>query len=55
MAKQIRLLSKEVIKLKGQIPVHPQPAHDVLAYILPPQPQKTSITRRRLCYAEGYG
>jgi hypothetical protein len=37
MTEQIRLLSKEVIRLRGQIPTHSQPAHDVPTHILPPQ------------------
>jgi len=54
MVKQIRLLSKVVIKLRRQLTVHPQPAQDVPTHILPPQPQKTPITRKRLSYVEGY-
>jgi len=38
MAEQIRLLSEEVIRLRGQLTVHPQPLHDVLVCDLPPQP-----------------
>ncbi|KAJ6951740.1 hypothetical protein NC653_041016 [Populus alba x Populus x berolinensis] len=35
MAEQICLLSKEVIRLRGQLTVHPQPHHDVPARNLP--------------------
>ncbi|KAH8480366.1 hypothetical protein H0E87_030575 [Populus deltoides] len=53
MVEQIHLLSKEVIRLRGQITVHPQPARDVPAYNLPPRPHR--IARRCLSYIEGYG
>jgi proline racemase len=55
MAEQICLLSKEVVRLRGQLMVHPQLAHDVPTHILPPQPQRTPVTRRHLNYVEGYG
>ncbi|KAL9403032.1 hypothetical protein Peur_000004 [Populus x canadensis] len=54
MVEQICLLSKEVVRLRVQLTVHPQPHHNVPAYNLPPQPQRTPITRRRLSYVEGY-
>ena len=55
MVEQIHLLSKEVIRLRGQLIVYPQPARDVPTHNLPPQPHRTPITRRRLSYVEGYG
>lgn len=54
MTEQIRSLSKEVIGLRGQIPTHSQPPHDVPTHILPPQPQRTPIAQRRLSYVEEY-
>jgi len=33
MTEQIRLLSKEVIGLRGKIPTHSQPAHDVPTHL----------------------
>ena len=55
MVEQIHLLSKEVIRLRGKFTVHPQPARDVPAHNLPPQPHRTPITRRCLNYVKGYG
>jgi len=54
MVEQICLLSKEVIRLRGQLTIHPQPAHDVRTHVLEPQPQRTPVAWRRLSYAEGY-
>ncbi|KAJ6963402.1 hypothetical protein NC652_001889 [Populus alba x Populus x berolinensis] len=36
ITKQIHLLSKEVIRLRGKMPTHSQPAHCVQTHILPP-------------------
>ncbi|KAJ6947402.1 hypothetical protein NC651_001940 [Populus alba x Populus x berolinensis] len=36
MTEQICLLFKEVIRLRGHLIVHPQPAHDVPAHNVPP-------------------
>ena len=54
MVEHICLLSKEVIGLRGQLTVHPQPAHDIPTHVLQPQPQRTPVAWRRLSYAEGY-
>ncbi|KAH8518370.1 hypothetical protein H0E87_000278 [Populus deltoides] len=55
MVEQIRLLSEEVVRLRVQLTVHPQPHHNILAHNLPLQPQRTLIARRRLSYVKGYG
>ncbi|KAJ6947261.1 hypothetical protein NC651_001834 [Populus alba x Populus x berolinensis] len=52
---QIHLLSKNVIKLRGKMSTLSQPTHYVPTHILPPQPQKTHATQRRISYVEEYG
>ncbi|KAJ6963394.1 hypothetical protein NC652_001882 [Populus alba x Populus x berolinensis] len=55
ITEQIHLLSKKVIRLRGKMPTHSQPAHYVPTHILPPQPQKTHVAQRCISYVEEYG